>query len=130
MAAVTVEKDQKSELYQQIKNMKDEQLTDKMKIMSLERKIKEKDFEIVQLKENNKDLEDKLNLLPTPDQQKIFEEYANAETYLKELEEEFNYGMKRIYENEIQFKELGNLSQTFCERFSNLLYNILLIIDF
>ena len=47
--------------------MKDEQLTDKMKIMSLERKIKEKDFEIVQLKENNKDWEEKLNLLPTPD---------------------------------------------------------------
>ena len=58
------------------------------------------------------------------------EEYFNAENYLKELIEEFNNGMKKIYEDEVAFKDLNSEQLTFCERFSNLLYNILLIIDF
>lgn len=37
--------------------------------------------------------------------------------------------MKRIYEDDIQFKDLDEEELTFCEWFSNLLYNILLIID-
>lgn len=37
--------------------------------------------------------------------------------------------MKKIYED-ITFKDLDEKDLTFCEWFSNLLYNILLIIDF
>lgn len=48
---------------------------------------------------------------------------------MKELIDEFKNGMKRIYEDEIQFKDLDEEELTFCEWFSNLLYNILLIID-
>lgn len=60
----------------------------------------------------------------------MIKEYVNAEQYLKELIDEFKNGMKWIYENEIQFKDLDEEDLTFCERFSNLLYNILLIIDY
>ena len=61
---------------------------------------------------------------------KVVDEYVNAENYLKELVEEFKNGMKKIYEDEVTFKDLDEQELTFCERFSNLLYNILLIIDF
>ena len=61
---------------------------------------------------------------------KVVEEYVNAENYLKELVEEFKNGMKKIYDEEVTFKDLDEDELTFCERFSNLLYNILLIIDF
>jgi len=57
-------------------------------------------------------------------------EHINAEAYLKELVEEFKNGMKAIYQDDIQFKDLEDEDLTFCERFSNLLYNILLIIDY
>ena len=50
--------------------------------------------------------------------------------YLRELVEEFKNGMKKIYQDEIDFKDLDEADLTFCERFSNLLYNILLIIDY
>lgn len=60
----------------------------------------------------------------------MIKEYVNAEQYLKELIDEFKNGMKRIYEGDIQFKDLDEEDLTFCERFSNLLYNILLIIDY
>jgi len=60
----------------------------------------------------------------------IITEYINAENYLKELIDEFKNGMKRIYEDDINFKDLDEEDLTFCEWFSNLLYNILLIIDF
>ena len=60
----------------------------------------------------------------------IVKEHINAEAYLKELVEEFKNGMKAIYQDDIQFKDLEDEDLTFCERFSNLLYNILLIIDY
>ena len=128
LSAVTIEKDEKANLRfetdKMLKENKDEMVEDKMKIMKLERRIKERDFEIEQLKMENQ------QLATQEKAQNIFEEYQNAENYLKELEEEFNNGMKKIYESEISFKDLSDESLTFCERFSNLLFNILLIIDF
>ena len=61
---------------------------------------------------------------------KIVTEYINAENYLLELVDEFTHGMKKIYSNDIDFKDVDIDDLPFCERFSNLLYNILLIIDF
>ena len=61
---------------------------------------------------------------------KIVTEYINAENYLLELVDEFTHGMRKIYSNDIDFKDVDIDGLPFCERFSNLLYNILLIIDF
>ena len=61
---------------------------------------------------------------------KVVREYINAENYLLELVDEFTNGMRKIYSNEIEFKDVDIEGLPFCERFSNLLYNILLIIDF
>lgn len=61
---------------------------------------------------------------------KIVQEYINAENYLLELVDEFTNGMRKIYANEIEFKDVDIEGLPFWERFSNLLYNILLIIDF
>jgi hypothetical protein len=61
---------------------------------------------------------------------KIVNEYINAENYLLELVDEFTNGMRKIYANDIEFKDVDIEGLPFCERFSNLLYNILLIIDF
>lgn len=60
----------------------------------------------------------------------IVKEYVNAENYLLELVDEFTNGMRKIYANDIDFKDVDIEDLPFCERFSNLLYNILLIIDF
>jgi hypothetical protein len=87
--------------------------------------MKEKDREIERLKQELIDKEKDAN-----SEKNIISEYVNAENYLKELIEEFKNGMKRIYEEEISFKDLDEEDLTFCERFSNLLYNILLIIDY
>ena len=54
MAVVTVEKDDKRNRISIQKEMKDEKLADKMHIMKLERRIKDKDYEIEQLKAHNK----------------------------------------------------------------------------
>lgn len=61
---------------------------------------------------------------------KIVTEYINAENYLLELVDEFTHGMRKIYSNDIDFKDVDIEGLPFWERFSNLLYNILLIIDF
>ena len=45
----------------------------------------------------------------------MIKEYVNAEQYLKELIDEFKNGMKRIYEGDIQFKDLDEEDLTFCE---------------
>ena len=60
----------------------------------------------------------------------IVSEYINAENYLLELVDEFTNGMRKIYANDIEFKDVDIEDLPFWERFSNLLYNILLIIDF
>ena len=105
--------------------MKDEQVTQNLRTMQLERDLKKKDEEIARLKaqiEGQKEIRRKSVLYK--------QEYTNAQNYLSELVEEFKTGMKRIYEDEIEFKSLEDTSLTFCERFSNLLFNILLIIDY
>lgn len=61
---------------------------------------------------------------------KIVEDHTNAENYLLELVDEFTNGMRKIYADDIEFKDVEIEGLPFCERFSNLLYNILLIIDF
>lgn len=64
------------------------------------------------------------------EEERIIEEYITSENYLLELVEEFKYGMKQMYEDWIPFKDVDCEEMKFCERFSNLLYNVLLIIDY
>jgi len=95
-----------------------------MKIMEQDRRLREKDTEIEKLKRELDEWK-----WQQAAEKEIITEYINAENYLKELIDEFKNGMKRIYEDDIQFKNLDEEELTFCERFSNWLYNILLIID-
>ena len=60
----------------------------------------------------------------------MIDEYINSDNYLLELIQEFKVGMKEMYQGCIQFKEVENPDMGLCERFSNFLYNVLLIIDF
>lgn len=60
----------------------------------------------------------------------MINEFVNAENYLLELVDEFDNGMKKIYETVVEFKVVNDHKLSFCERFSNLLYNLLLIIDY
>lgn len=92
------------------------------KITKLEATIKQKDLKYAKMK---KDFEDEREA-----EAKIVTEYINAENYLLELVDEFTNGMRKIYANDIEFKDVDIEGLPFCERFSNLLYNILLIIDF
>ena len=99
--------------------------------------------EITSLKLENQRLKDELIRNSTeshkppptkdPDQEKweeqIISQYMNSENYLIELVEEFKIGMKQMYEEFIDFKNVDDPDLEFCERFSNLLYNVLLIID-
>lgn len=104
--------------------LKDQQAGLNMKIMEQDRRLREKDTEIEKLKWELDEWKRQQAA-----EKEIITEYINAENYLKELIDEFKNGMKRIYEDDIQFKNLDEEELTFCERFSNLLYNILLIID-
>lgn len=49
--------------------------------------------------------------------------------YLLELVEEFRYGMGDMYKRVVDFKEVNKTDMKLLERFSNLLYNVLMIID-
>ena len=93
-----------------------------IKIKKLESILAQKDDKIAQIKhEFNQERIQQSN---------IVKEYINAENYLLELVDEFTNGMRKIYANDIDFKDVDIEDLPFCERFSNLLYNILLIIDF
>ena len=100
-----------------MKAYKDEKVKDKIKMLELERRIKDKDYEIESLKAENEKLQNELatkkeesDQTDTKKMKGIVEEFSNAETYLNELEDEFNGGMKKIYEKDIAFKELGDHS--------------------
>ena len=93
-----------------------------IKIKRLEALVLQKDSKINKMQ---KDFEQERET-----EAKIVTEYINAENYLLELVDEFTNGMKKIYANDIEFKDVDIEGLPFCERFSNLLYNILLIIDF
>ncbi len=60
----------------------------------------------------------------------MVEEYLNSENYLLELVEEFKYGMWEAYKDQIEFKDVEYPDMGLFNRFSNFLYNVLLIIDF
>lgn len=93
-----------------------------VKIKRLESLVLQKDNKITKMQ---KDFEQEREA-----ESKIVNEYINAENYLLELVDEFTNGMRKIYANDIEFKDVDIEGLPFCERFSNLLYNILLIIDF
>ena len=74
--------------------------------------IEEKENEILDL---NKDLQEKDEKMAQLQQQfkaereadsKIVAEYINAENYLLELVDEFTNGMRKIYANDIEFKDV------------------------
>ena len=95
---------------------------DSIKVKHLETIIVQKDQSIQKIKEEFQEERETEN--------KIIAEYINAENYLLELVDEFTHGMRKIYANDIEFKDVDVEGIPFWERFSNLLYNILLIIDF
>lgn len=92
------------------------------KIKNLTHQLSQRDLEIIKIKEEFEQERET--------EAKIVTEYINAENYLLELVDEFTNGMRKIYANDIEFKDVDIAGLPFCERFSNLLYNILLIIDF
>lgn len=95
---------------------------DSVKLKHYEAIIYQKDWNIKKIKEQFQEERETEN--------RIIAEYVNAENYLLELVDEFTHGMRKIYSNDIEFKDVDIDGLPFCERFSNLLYNILLIIDF
>ena len=95
---------------------------DSVKLKHYETIIQQKDLNIKKMKEQFQEERETEN--------KIIAEYVNAENYLLELVDEFTHGMRKIYANDIEFKDVDIDGLPFWERFSNLLYNILLIIDF
>ena len=124
-AAHKEEKAQREALQGKIQTHESAEVCLQNRIDEMEKQMEAKEARIKALEAENEALQKDRKA-----EKKIVEEYINAENYLKELIEEFKHGMKKIYEEEVTFKDLDEDEMTFCERFSNLLYNILLIIDF
>jgi hypothetical protein len=109
-------------LEKQLSNTKTSLVENENENKSLKNIIAQKDMEMAKLRKEFQ--------FEREAETKIVNEYINAENYLLELVDEFTNGMRKIYANDIEFKDVDIEGLPFCERFSNLLYNILLIIDF
>lgn len=112
----------------EVQSLKSELVHQTELTLERERQLKEKDLEIERLKQELEQSQQQPQI--SEEEARVIKEHKNAENYLSELIDEFKNGMKRIYDRQIEFKDLDDTKLTFCERFSNLLYNILLIIDY
>ena len=71
---------------------------DSVKLKHYETIIQQKDLNIKKMKEQFQEERETEN--------KIIAEYVNAENYLLELVDEFTHGMRKIYANDIEFKDV------------------------
>ena len=110
-----------------------ELLEKEVELVKLQQQAKDEEMERMRRELERLRQESTINLSNThndDEREKVVHEYYASENYLLELVEEFKFGMREIYKDRIEFKEVDQDDMRFCERFSNLLYNVLLIIDF